>query len=154
MTMNSDEAKVEAPTGKKVYCEKCGWTGTDHGLLPPNAACPRCKRIFSVTEYTGDAPPVTTRSLFSFSTALSALKDGRRVRRHAWPAGEFVTLQKGYPHGIAINKNTAEATGIPEGEIRRFNPYLMRHWSAQGGSFSPWQPDVGDLLVEDWEVLS
>lgn len=150
--MNSDEPKVEAPTGKKVYCEQCGWMGVDHDLLPPNAACPRCKRIFSVTEHTGNTPPcVTTRSLLSFSTALSALKDGRRVRHAGMHPDSFVVLQKGYPDGIPINKNTAEATGLPEGTICRFNPYFMIHLG--DGNFSPWCVDPHALLRDDWEML-
>ena len=150
MTMNSDEPKVEAPTGKKVYCEECRWTGTDHDLLPPGAACPGCKRVFSVTEYTGDVPP-RARPRLSFSTALRALKDGCRMRRASWAEGCFVVLQKGYPDGIPINKNTAEATGIPEGTVCKFTPYFM--FRMKDGTFTPWVIWSENLLAEDWEVL-
>lgn len=48
-----------------------------------------------------------------FSLALVALKNGARMARAGWNGADmFVVLQAGYPDGIAINANTAEATGI------------------------------------------
>ena len=84
-----------------------------------------------------------------FGAALAVLKAGQRITREMWNApGQFVVLQKGYPDGIAINANTAEATGIPQGTVCRFRPYLMLH-TAQG-DFVPWAPTVSDVLAEDW----
>lgn len=86
-----------------------------------------------------------------FSTALDDLKNGMRLAREGWnAAGQFVVLQKGYPDGIQINANTAEATGIPEGTVCRFRPYLMLRTA--DGSFVPWAPTVSDVLAEDWTL--
>lgn len=64
--------------------------------------------------------------------------------------GDYVVLQKGYPDGIPINKNTAEATGIPEGTIKKFLPYLLM-CTAQG-DFVPWLISQTDILADDWSI--
>ena len=90
--------------------------------------------------------------MFTFDLALCYLKEGARVARTGWNAGgQFVVLQKGYPDGIPINKNTAEATCIEEGTVRRFRPYMMLH--AADESFVPWAPTVSDVLAEDWSKV-
>lgn len=101
------------------------------------------------------APLAQTMPAFdvgTFSVALVALKEGRRVQRAGWNGkGMFVALQRGYPDGIPINRNTAEATGIPEGTVCRFLPYLMMR--TVDGSFVPWLISQTDALAEDWTVL-
>jgi len=88
-----------------------------------------------------------------FSFALTELKNGKQLSRINWNAtGQFVMYQKGYPNGIAINKNTAEATGMSEGTTCRFSPYLML-LNAEG-VFVPWVPSMGDLLAEDWYIIN
>lgn len=88
-----------------------------------------------------------------FGKALEALKAGRRVQRAGWNGkGMWIALQKGYPDGIQINHNTAEATGIPEGTVCRFAPYLMLR-TAQG-DFAPWTASQTDVLAEDWDVAA
>jgi hypothetical protein len=87
-----------------------------------------------------------------FSDALRGLKSGQKITREGWNApGQFVVLQRGYPDGIAINANTAAATGIPEGTVCRFRPYLMLHTADE--SFVPWAPTVTDTLAEDWLLV-
>lgn len=87
----------------------------------------------------------------NFSDALENIKLGEAVTRHGWNAvGQWVVLQRGYPQGIAINKNTAEATGFPEGTVKVFRPYLMLHTA--DGSFVPWAPTASDVLAEDWDL--
>lgn len=84
-----------------------------------------------------------------FGEALFQLRAGHRVTRTGWNApGQFVVLQRGYPDGIAINANTAEATGLAEGTVCRFRPYLML--CTADASFVPWAPSVSDVLAEDW----
>ena len=93
--------------------------------------------------------PVT----FDFSIALDELKAGSRVYREDWNGKNmFVVLQKGYPDGIPINANTANATGIPEGTILKFLPYLMLR-TAQD-DFVPWLASQTDMLAEDWMVVA
>lgn len=87
-----------------------------------------------------------------FSDALSCCKDGSKIARDGWNgAGQYVVYQKGYPDGIAINGNTAQATGLPEGTVCKFLPYLML-CNAQG-SFVPWFASQGDVLANDWSLV-
>ena len=84
-----------------------------------------------------------------FGWAIRELKNGRRVRRLGWNGkGMWLALQKGYPDGVAINKNTAEVTGLPEGTVCRFLPYIIMR--TVDGSFVPWLASQTDLLAEDW----
>lgn len=86
-----------------------------------------------------------------FSSALANLKDGSRITRRRWNGpNQYVTLQKGYPEGIPVNANTAEATGLPEGTIAIFRPYMML--CTVEGSFVPWAPSGSDVLATDWEI--
>lgn len=88
----------------------------------------------------------------NFSDALNLLKQAKKLARAGWNGKNmFVVLQKGYPDGIAINKNTAEATGIAEGTIKKFLPYLM--FMTADGDFVPWVASQTDLLAEDWQNL-
>jgi hypothetical protein len=88
-----------------------------------------------------------------FGEALALLRNGKRVARDGWNGkGMFVVYQRGYPEGIAINSNTAQATGIPEGTVCNFRPYLMMR--TVGGEFVPWVASQTDLLAEDWAASS
>lgn len=90
-----------------------------------------------------------------FSDALKHVRNttGARITRQAWADQEmYVVYQKGYPRGIAINANTARATGIAEGTVCQFEPYLMV--CTENGWFSPWTPTQVDLLEYDWEIMA
>ena len=88
-----------------------------------------------------------------FSEALQVCKWGAKITRDNWNApGQYVVHQNGYPEGIEVNKNTAEATGLEEGTTAKFAPYLLLH-NAEG-VFVPWQPTQGDVLAEDWVALN
>lgn len=88
-----------------------------------------------------------------FGEALDALvEDGARLARSGWNGrGMYVVHQAGYPDGIPINGNTADATGLPEGTVCRFQPYLMMH--VADGSFVPWVISQTDALADDWAVV-
>ena len=64
----------------------------------------------------------------------------------------YIVLQPGYPDGIGINANTAEATGIPQGTVCVFRPYLMMFTA--DGEFVPWVASQTDLLASDWETVT
>lgn len=85
-----------------------------------------------------------------FGYALDALRAGYRVTRDSWPNQGYVCLQAGYPNGIAINSNTATATGSPEGTVLKFSPYLM-HVSFK--RCQPWLPSQLDVLATDWMAV-
>lgn len=87
-----------------------------------------------------------------FGNALTWAKNGQKIFRLGWNGkGMFVVYQKGYPDGVPINKNTAEATGIPEGTVTKFRPYLMM--KTADDSFVPWLASQSDILAEDWQVV-
>lgn len=87
----------------------------------------------------------------NFGDALTALKSGTRVARRGWNGkGMFVAYQPGYPDGIGINANTAGATGIPQGTVCAFRPYLMMQTA--DGEFVPWVASQTDLLADDWHA--
>lgn len=87
-----------------------------------------------------------------FGQALSAVRGGQRIARSGWNGNDmFVVYQAGYPDGIPINANTARATGIPEGTVLAFRPYLMMR-TAQG-DFVPWVASQTDILADDWMVV-
>lgn len=84
--------------------------------------------------------------------AIKEMQHGSRVARAGWNGkGMFLAYQKGYPGGIPINKNTAEATGLPEGTVCKFLPYIMM--KTAGGEFVPWLASQTDLLAIDWTVV-
>jgi hypothetical protein len=100
---------------------------------------------------------------YDFGEALRLLKSGKKMRRAGWNGkGMWICYQRGYPEGVAINKNTAEATGISEGTFCRFLPYIMMKTAARFRTdlfpsepkpeFVPWLASQTDLLAEDWEV--
>ena len=82
--------------------------------------------------------------------AVEAMQNGAKVARAGWNGrGMYVVLQRAYPDGIPINKNTSEATGLPEGTVCKFLPYVMM--KTADGSFVPWLCSQTDLLATDWE---
>lgn len=88
-----------------------------------------------------------------FGTALSMLRAGARVTRQGWNGrGMYIVLQAGYPDGIKINGNTARATGLAEGTLCRFRPYLMM--KTVQDDFVPWVASQSDLLADDWYNVS
>ncbi|MBD3004518.1 DUF2829 domain-containing protein [Streptomyces sp. 5-10] len=91
--------------------------------------------------------------LMDYSDALHICRHSRqRISRTGWNGkGQYVVYQEGYPEGIPINKNTSDATGIPEGTVVKFLPYLMFHTS--DGAFVPWIASQTDMLGTDWFVL-
>lgn len=88
-----------------------------------------------------------------FGEALREVKAGAKITRAGWNGnGMYLVYQPGYPDGIAINANTAKATGIPQGTIKSFRPYLMM-LTAQG-DFVPWVASQSDILADDWEIVA
>ena len=86
-----------------------------------------------------------------FGFALQALNAGKKVARSGWNGKEmYIVKQDGYPNGIAINSNTARATGIAEGTVCKFSPYIMMK-TAQN-TFVPWLASQTDLLADDWQI--
>jgi hypothetical protein len=88
-----------------------------------------------------------------FGWALFHLRNGERVARRSWEGAlQSVALQRGYPAGVPLNKQTAEATGIPEGTVVVFEPYFVLCNTL--GHLSVWVPSITDCLALDWFVVS
>lgn len=86
-----------------------------------------------------------------FGEALERLRGGDRLTRDGWNGrGMFIVLQAGYPDGIPINASTAQVTGIKQGTVCKFRPYLMMRTA--DGDFVPWVASQTDLLAEDWSA--
>jgi hypothetical protein len=89
----------------------------------------------------------------TFGQAIEAAKKGKKIAREGWNGKDmWVVYQKGYPDGIPVNKNTAEATGIEEGKTCYFRPYLMMKTVNQD-EFVPWTVSQSDALAEDWVIV-
>jgi len=85
--------------------------------------------------------------------AIKEMQNGARVSRAGWNGkGMWLAYQAGYPDGIPINANTARATGISEGTVCKFLPYIMMRTA--DGSFVPWLASQTDLLATDWDVVT
>lgn len=89
----------------------------------------------------------------TFQYALTKMRDEKRkLQRKGWNGKNmYVFYQHGYPTGIPINKNTAEAIGEPEGTLRCFAPYLMM--KTADDTFVPWTISQTDVLAEDWQIV-
>lgn len=88
----------------------------------------------------------------SFGEAILLAKAGKKISREGWNGkGMFVVYQKGYPEGIACNKQTAKAWGMKEGDLFKLEPYLQI--KMVNGSHSMWVPSVNDTLARDWCVV-
>jgi len=90
---------------------------------------------------------------FDIGRAVTEMRHhGKKVSREGWNGkGMYLVFQKSYPDGIPINKNTADATGIPAGTVCRFLPYVLMHTA--DGAFVPWLCSQTDLLATDWGVV-
>ena len=88
-----------------------------------------------------------------FGYAVRALKNGAKIQRVGWNGTEmFVIYQKGYPDGIPVNKQTADAYGVSEGTIMKFRPYMQLK-TAQNDC-AMWAPSGSDVLATDWEIIN
>ncbi len=91
--------------------------------------------------------------------AIKNMRNGSKVSRLGWNGkGIYIVIQKGYPDGIPIDRNTAEATGLPEGTICKFHPYTTSERNMMmktvDGSFVPWLASQADILAMDWGIAN
>jgi hypothetical protein len=84
----------------------------------------------------------------SFSTALAALRQGKRISREGWNGkGMFVY----YVPGASYPAQTPVAKAV-FGEMVPYRTYFVIHGA--DGMVSTWVPSSTDLDAEDWEVLN
>lgn len=84
-----------------------------------------------------------------FSTALLALKAGKRVARAGWNGkGMFIFLVP----GSVFQVSRPPLLGIyPEGTTVRYHAHV--DMKTADGMVVPWLASQTDLLAEDWETL-
>lgn len=99
--------------------------------------------------------PAPAEGAVGFADALRAVQAGAHIMRLSWAGGTYVTMQAGYPEGIAINANTAQATGLTQGDTAVFDPYLVQRKPCADlpSRFVHWAPSTEDLFATDWRVL-
>lgn len=86
----------------------------------------------------------------NFSHALERLKLGSRMTNpETMPATCFIALHRGYPQGIAINREMARAIQVEEKGVRKFRPYIIQRF--RDGSYAPWGPTQTDVLSNLWQ---
>ena len=92
------------------------------------------------------------KELMSFSSALQALYDGRRVARAGWTDGDdvFGWLIHIEHWGVLNSGTAAEALKRAQLVQSSFLPFIG---SYDGQNFSPWSANQEDILGEDWLVL-
>lgn len=82
----------------------------------------------------------------SYSVALQALKDGKRVAREGWNGkGMFVLLIRGEAVAQAIQERYGNDQPV---EVNNFT--MLR---GVDGKLSTWVPSSTDQLAEDWVIL-
>lgn len=94
-----------------------------------------------------------------FEGALSAMREGKRVYRAAWPIGVFSVIMPKlnlppYNTQDATRKvNDRTAKWIGEGTPLNCFPYFAMY-VPNGNIWQPgWVPNIYDLLGEDWSVM-
>ncbi len=88
----------------------------------------------------------------TFGLAVEAMKEGCKVARIGWNGnGMFAIYQKGYPEGIEVNAQTAEAYSVAEGTVMKFRPYMQLK-TAQNDC-AMWAPSGSEALAEDWLIV-
>jgi len=86
----------------------------------------------------------------SFGLAVEALKKGLRAARAGWNGkGMFVFLV----NGSTFNVSRAPLLGIfPEGTEINYRPHI--DIKNVDGSISTWVPSIGDVMADDWAIVS
>lgn len=89
------------------------------------------------------------REMITFSKALDALKEGKRVARIGWNGkGMFVFLVP----GSTFKVNRAPLLGIyPEGTEINYHAHI--DMKTADNMIVPWLASQTDILAEDWVVL-
>ena len=84
-----------------------------------------------------------------FSSALAAVKAGRRLRRAGWNGKDmFIFLVP----GSTFQVNRAPLLGIfPEGTTIQYHPHI--DMKTVQGYVVPWLASQADLLADDWETV-
>ena len=92
----------------------------------------------------------------SFSQALDALKDGKKVARSGWNGkGMWIALGDGAPRLAADQfwNHHSHQHAIDNGGYADVDPYIIMK-TASGSICMGWLASQADILSNDWEILS
>lgn len=86
----------------------------------------------------------------NFSDALNEIKAGKLLKRSDWNGkDQFVFLV----NGSEFKVNRAPLLGIfREGTDIKYRPHIDMKY--QDGTIGVWLASMGDLMAEDWEVIT
>lgn len=85
----------------------------------------------------------------NFGQAIEALKRGERVARAGWNGKGMFAF---YVNGSKFNVNRAPLNNIyPEGTEVEYRPHI--DLKAADGTVGVWNPNMMDILAEDWEII-
>lgn len=85
---------------------------------------------------------------FSFSEALTLLKEGKRVGRKEWKNARYVFLVAGSEFEVnraPLNQFFAEGTKVS------YRPHI--DMCGADDTIGTWSPSMVDVLAEDWYVV-
>lgn len=149
------------PMNRADYNNYRGWTlptnedGTDEGYLveytdggKPNDSRHEGYISWSPKEQFNNA--YREINGMTFGLAVDALKKGEKLARSGWNGkGMFVFLV----NGSTFNVTRAPLLGIfPEGTEINYRPHI--DIKNVDGSISTWVPSIGDVMAEDWGIVS
>jgi hypothetical protein len=118
-------------------------------------------------EVVEESVPKDGKPLVSFSEAIKALKQGKRVQRYGWNGkGLFVFIQvpSNIDVGIVVPKMQSLPQSVKDEFVKRLGTQpLEDHYSIRyrnqmcvvypDNSIHGWSPSSSDSLAEDWIIL-
>jgi hypothetical protein len=123
------EGEKVADGGTRIYtAEQEAQRAKDRFANTVGAQCGSAPAVHTVTA------TVQVRADHTFSTALDAVKEGRKITRSGWNgASQYVEMH--FPD---------------KGEKCTYRYLVLRNVH---GDFVPWIPSTGDLFASDWPLL-
>ena len=90
---------------------------------------------------------------YSDALQVAVATDGSRVRRAAWPAGDWLTCTHG---AIAIKDAEAVLLHAPDASppFGVLGGRVFLRLSAEELELSFWMPAVDDVTMHDWELVT
>ena len=100
--------------------------------------------------YAEATPVAAAVQTVSFSRALEALKEGKRVTRQGWNGkGMWLFLVPGSTFTVQEGRPLAKYLTV--GEQVQYGAHI--DMKTASGNVVPWLASQTDMLAEDWEIL-
>lgn len=131
----------------------------EHDGHTPNDVLFRLSAMIDANMPSKNELNMTAATYNSFGAAMEMAKSGKIVTRRAWchtNSFKYVAYQKGYPEGVACNKQTSETWGIAEGCKIYVEPYLQlydMHIDHCTDIFRVYTPTFEDIFADDWTTV-